>query len=98
MVVLRIVWKNHFRLVMVSRGSLEENAAKAREHRFPFPVVIQPGWRVSKEYGIFATPVAFLIDESGRIARNVARGVAEILDMGESEVEDLAYDNSGTRR
>ena len=36
-------------------------------------------WKLSKEYGIFAVPVAFLIDEKGVIARKVAQGVDEIL-------------------
>ena len=41
--------------------------------------MLQPGWRLSKEYGIFATPVAFLIDEEGVIERDVVRGPNEIL-------------------
>jgi hypothetical protein len=44
-------------------------------------VVVQRGWRVSRQYGIFATPVAFAIDESGRIAREVAKGPDEIVTM-----------------
>jgi peroxiredoxin len=68
-------------VVMVSRGDVDANRAKAEEHGFEFPVVIQPGWRVSKEYGIFATPVAFLIDAEGTIAQEVARGAAEILQL-----------------
>jgi len=32
------------------------NRAKAAEYDFEFPVVVQPGWRISKQYGIFATP------------------------------------------
>jgi hypothetical protein len=46
--------------------------------------VIQDGWRVSKQYGIFATPVAFLIDENGLIAAKVARGREEILRLAEA--------------
>jgi peroxiredoxin len=64
---------------MVARGDPEENRCKAQEHGFEFPVVLQERWKLSKEYGIFATPVAFLIDEDGVIARNVAQGVDEIL-------------------
>jgi hypothetical protein len=33
----------------------------------------------TKEYGIFAAPVAFLIGEDGVIARDVAKGVEEIV-------------------
>lgn len=68
-------------VVMVSRGDVDANRAKAEEHGFEFPVLIQPGWRISKEYGIFATPVAFFIDAEGTIAREVARGAAEILQL-----------------
>jgi peroxiredoxin len=66
-------------VLMVSRGDPEENRRKAAEHGVEFPVVIQRGWRLSKKYGIFATPVAFLVDERGVIARDVARGGPEIM-------------------
>ena len=70
---------NGIDVVMVSRGEPEENRRKAAEHGISFPVVIQRGWKVSKKYGIFGTPVAFLVDERGVIARNVAKGGPEIL-------------------
>jgi peroxiredoxin len=66
-------------IVMVSRGELGENRTKAQEHGFAFPVVLQDGWKLSKEYGIFATPVAFLIDEEGTIAKPVAIGADAIV-------------------
>ena len=68
-----------FQLLMVSRGDLEENRLKAREHGFMFPVVLQDKWKLSKEYGIFATPVAFLIDDEGVIEKSVAIGADAIL-------------------
>ncbi|HEX8557496.1 MAG TPA: TlpA disulfide reductase family protein [Pyrinomonadaceae bacterium] len=70
---------NGLAVVMVGRGDAEENRRKAAEHGFEFPVVLQEHWRLSKEYGIFATPVAFLIDEQGVIARDVGKGADEIL-------------------
>jgi peroxiredoxin len=66
-------------LVMISRGGIDANRQKVEEHGITFPVAIQPRWKVSKEYGIFATPVGFLIDEQGVIARDVARGPEEIM-------------------
>jgi peroxiredoxin len=72
-------------LLMISRGDLDENRRKAREAGVDFPVVIQPQWTISKQYGIFATPVAFLIDERGAIARDVARGADEILALVDAE-------------
>jgi peroxiredoxin len=66
-------------LLLVSRGDVEENRRKAEASGVWFPVVLQPGWKLSKEYGIFATPVAFLVDEEGVIERDVVRGPTEIL-------------------
>ena len=66
-------------LILVGRGDKEENRQKAEKFGFEFPVVVQDGWRLSKEYGIFATPVAFLIGENGVISRDVAVGKDAIL-------------------
>jgi len=66
-------------ILMVGRGDAEENRRKARQQGFSFPVLLQDRWKLSKEFGIFGTPVAFLIDEHGVIARTVAKGVDEIL-------------------
>ena len=66
-------------VIVVGRGDATENRRKAAAYGFEFPVVRQERWEISRRYGIFATPVAFLIDEKGVIARNVARGVEEIL-------------------
>jgi peroxiredoxin len=66
-------------VVMVSRGEAAENRRKAAAAGAEFPIVLQSGWRLSKDYGIFSTPVAFLVDEEGVIERDVARGPTEIL-------------------
>jgi peroxiredoxin len=66
-------------IVMVTRGPREENRKKARKYGFEFPVLLQKAWEVSKKYGIFSTPVGYLIDENGVITRNLARGGDEIL-------------------
>ena len=44
---------------------MRENRRKVEASAVEFPVVLQPGWKLSKQYGIFATPVAFLVDEGG---------------------------------
>lgn len=79
-------------LLMVGRGAAEDNRRKAVEHGIEFPVVRQERWDLSKRYGIFATPVAFLIDRDGRIARDVARGTDEILALAQ---ETLATGKAG---
>jgi peroxiredoxin len=71
-------------ILMVSRGGEEENRRKAEAFGVEFRVVLQSGWKLSKKYGIFATPVAFLIDEEGVIERDVARGPSEILSLAEA--------------
>ena len=71
---------------MVTRGDVAENRRKADRYGFEFPVVLQDRWRLSKEYGIFAMPVAFLIDEEGIIMRDVAQGLAEILALVPEEM------------
>ena len=66
---------------MISRGDQDENRRKAKEHGFPFPVLLQRSWEVSKQYGMFATPIAFLIDEEGVIAERVAMGGPAICEL-----------------
>jgi peroxiredoxin len=71
--------EDNLRVVMISRGDPEANRAKALEHRFPFPVLLQKQWEISKDYAMFATPVGYLIDPSGEIAKPVAVGRNAIL-------------------
>jgi peroxiredoxin len=69
-------------IVLISRGDLEANRAKAQELGFSFlPVLLQKGWRVSKDYGMFATPIAYLIDEAGVIERDVAVGLDGVREL-----------------
>jgi len=70
---------NGLAIILVGRGSKDENRKKAEQFGFQFPVVLQDKWRLSKEYGILATPVAFLIAENGVIAKDVAVGKEAIL-------------------
>jgi peroxiredoxin len=65
---------NGLAVILVGRGSKEENRSKTEQFGLQFPVVLQDKWKLSKEYGIFATPVAFLIAENGVIAKDVAVG------------------------
>jgi peroxiredoxin len=66
-------------VLMVSKGELEANRAKAAQHGLTFPIVLQRQWEVSKEYAKFATPIGYLIDEEGIIAKEIAIGVEPIL-------------------
>jgi peroxiredoxin len=66
-------------LMMVSRGDPEENREKRDRCGIRFPVGLQRSWEISRKYGIFSTPVAFLVDEEGCIADEVAIGPEAIL-------------------
>jgi peroxiredoxin len=68
-------------VLMVSRGEGGANRAKVAEHGLTFPVVLQKQWELSRAYGMFATPIAYLIDEDGVIAGEVAVGVEPILSL-----------------
>jgi peroxiredoxin len=68
-------------ILMVSRGTPGVVGKKVAEFGFTFPVVMQRKWEISREYGIFAVPVAFLIDESGIISREVMTGLDPILSL-----------------
>jgi peroxiredoxin len=68
-------------VVMISRGEPAENLAKVKEHGLTFRVLLQEQWEISRQYAMFATPVAYLIDENGVIAHDVAVGVEAILEL-----------------
>jgi peroxiredoxin len=73
--------RKKLQVLMISRGDLEENKRKAEAFGFPFPVMRQKAWEISKLYGMFATPIAFLIDENGIIEKDVATGPEPILEL-----------------
>src|SRR5262249_18602576 len=66
-------------VVMISKGEPKENRAKVKEHDLTFPIVLQQQWEISRRYAMFATPIAYVIDEAGVIANDVAVGVESIL-------------------
>jgi len=44
-------------------------------------VLLQKHWEISRRYAMFATPIGYLIDEHGIIARDVAVGAEAVLDL-----------------
>jgi peroxiredoxin len=68
-------------VLMISKGDLDVNRAKVKEHALSFPVALQKQWEISKLYGMFATPIAFMIDEKGLIAEEVAVGEERIISL-----------------
>jgi peroxiredoxin len=80
--------------IMIGRGDVQENRRKAKQYGIEFPIALQDQWKLSKEYGIFATPVAFLIGEDGIILANVAVGtdaIRELALQGLGKGKDLEH-------
>lgn len=73
-------------VLMVSRGDPEVNRQKARAHGIEFPVLLQERWRLSMQYGIFATPSAFLIGEDGRIEKGAAVGPGPVVELARAGI------------
>src|SRR5262249_6823751 len=74
------------KVVVVSRHEIDANRAKAAKLGLSFPIVLQRQWEISREYGMFATPIGYLIDEQGIIVRDVAVGVEPILALAAAPV------------
>jgi peroxiredoxin len=70
-------------VLMISKDEPKENRAKVKEYGLTFPVVLQQQWEISRRYAMFATPIAYLIDEFSIIAHDVAIGVEPILKLTE---------------
>jgi peroxiredoxin len=66
-------------VLIVSRGEVEANRVKAQQYQLKATIAMQRKWEVSKLYAMFATPVAYLIDEAGVLLSGVAVGADEIL-------------------
>jgi methylamine dehydrogenase accessory protein MauD len=68
-------------VLVVNNAQQEQAREYAREVNAQFPVLVQDKWSISKRYEVFATPFAFLIDETGIVA---AKGIV-------SSKEHLGY-------
>jgi peroxiredoxin len=73
--------RRDLQVVMISRGDDEENRRKIHEHRLSFPVLLQRQWEISRLYGMFATPIAYLIDKDGVLVADVAAGGPAIMEL-----------------
>lgn len=68
-------------ILMVSRGDPTLARAEAAADGLTFPVALQRHWELSRRYGMFATPAAFLLDEWGVVSADVAVGAACIAQL-----------------
>jgi peroxiredoxin len=72
-------------VVVIARGDEAANRAWATRHGLTVPVGLQPRWDVSRQYGMLATPIGYLVDARGAIAAPVALGAEAILDLARRE-------------
>ncbi len=68
-------------VLVISRGGADENRRKLAEARSTLTVALQSHWEISRLYAKFMTPIAYLVDEQGRIASEVATGGTAILSL-----------------
>ncbi|HEX6465522.1 MAG TPA: TlpA disulfide reductase family protein [Vicinamibacterales bacterium] len=68
-------------VLVISRGGVDANRRKLVEARSTLTVALQAHWEISRLYAKFSTPIAYLVDEQGRIAAEVAAGGAAILSL-----------------
>jgi peroxiredoxin len=76
-------------VVVISRRDAEASRAKAESLGLTYPIVVQKQWEISLMYGMFATPIGYLIDEQGVLLSDVAVGVEPILALAEKSASDL---------
>jgi peroxiredoxin len=81
-------------VLVVGRREPEANRAKAAAMGLTYPIVLQKQWEVSLKYGMFATPIGYLIDERGILASDVAVGVGPILVLVDESVAESQDDAS----
>jgi peroxiredoxin len=77
------VQRPDLQVLVVSRRDAEATRVKAAGLGLSFPIVLQRQWEISLLYGIFATPVGYLIDEQGVLMSDVAVGVGPILALAD---------------
>jgi peroxiredoxin len=68
-------------VLVISRGGIDANRRKLAEARSTLTVALQAHWEISRLYAKFSTPIAYLVDEQGRIASEVAAGAIAILSL-----------------
>jgi peroxiredoxin len=79
--------RQDLQVLVISRGDMEANRAKARQLQLTYPIVLQRHWEISKDYGMFGTPIGYLIDGRGIIAAPPASGADGILALATSAAQ-----------
>jgi peroxiredoxin len=70
-------------VLVISRRDADATRAKADALGLGYTIVMQQQWETSLKYGMFATPIGYLIDEQGVVVNDVAVGIGPILALAE---------------
>jgi len=70
---------NDLQVLMIGRGDPEANRNQVKKLGLTFPVVLQRSWEISRAYGMFATPIGYLVGEDGVLVEGVTVGGNRIL-------------------
>jgi peroxiredoxin len=70
--------KRNVELALVSTGDAEANRKLAQQHRLEDSVLLRQDAPNIKPFDTFGTPVAYLLDEEGRIAESIAVGADQV--------------------
>jgi len=70
-------------VLVISRRDADATRAKAAALGLTFPIVLQKQWEISLKYGMFATPIGYLIDEQGILLSDVAVGVEPVMALAD---------------
>jgi peroxiredoxin len=73
-------------VLAISRRDFHATRAKSESLGLTYPFVMQKQWEISLKYGMFATPIGYLIDEQGVLLSDVAVGVEPILALADLPV------------
>jgi len=84
-------------VLVISRGSAEANRTKRAQLGLSLPIALQAHWEISRLYCKFSTPMAYLIDERGRTAAEVASGGAAILALLSNAAGELSLGDAATQ-
>jgi peroxiredoxin len=75
--------QNGLHVLTVSRRDTDLNVKKREKLGLTFPIALQKSWEISRIYGMFGTPIGYLIDEQGVIAEKAASGPDAILNLAD---------------
>jgi peroxiredoxin len=81
-------------VLVISRRDADATRAKADALGLTYPIVMQKQWEISLKYGMFATPVGYLIDGQGVLLSDVAVGVEPILALADESARAAAAEPS----